>query len=313
MSLFSPSDIVTAAVQVKSLLLSGKVDDARQLADSIFDLPIATWADTESALAILREAGLSGNSQAILERYIELYPNDCNARIAFIESRLAIGWEEEDLEPLVLGFLSNDINEQLHLGKALSRLWKSRLSKLVYQKVISVDPENVDAWRGFSESLTRLKQFKAAKQSLRKLISLARPDAKCEFWAFVAELASLIKDRQMFAMAANKSENLYSEFEREQISTIMLARSYSNMSDDVALRNVFSNIRIEKITSDWVLSEYLRLAEQHNLLDFQVALARHASNINCNDNFKYKCETIVSENDRYAEKGLLWKNFKIDK
>jgi tetratricopeptide (TPR) repeat protein len=300
-------DLAALTSSIRDLLSKGLKNEAQERSEVLFAYVPADGRALQQVSHVLRDAGLSGPAQAMIERFIELHPEERWPRLMFIESRIRPGLKRDVVQGIIGDYRPNSLDEHLYLATCLARIQMAGYAASIYESAVQKFPQSLHAWKGLIESYNRKSEHRAARAALKKLLPLSPQDAGGDYWAFIAEQASLASDRKVFALAAPKAEALLTTAETDALSRLMLARAYGTLNEKASMLGLLRQYDFNLLCSAWILSEILVFTEVKNLDEFHVPIARRILELPaCKYELQTKCERILETHRIHAAARFPW-------
>jgi len=145
--------------------------------------------------------GKPGDALIALERAVRLDPDLASAQMALGNARAAAGLHEEADEAYLANFRLKPHREDLARAADLQRQGKLQEAEGIYRKVLTLDPQNVDALRLLATVASEMNQFADAEALLIRCVTIAPDFARA--WSELSR-AQLKTEQFEQAMASAK-------------------------------------------------------------------------------------------------------------
>lgn len=285
---------------IKELLAEGQKEAAQNAARELAEVPTETLAEAQTVMRLCDEAGLRGAGEIAILRYAQAHREDRAGRLFYLVKRLEDGAKPRFLDLFLEGFQPETVEEYFKLADSFSRNHGSNFAIEIIDQGLEKYPDDFALLRCRIESFNRQKKSPAAQGEIAKLIRLAPPNAKTEFWSFIAGQCAIAGDEGRFREAARKTEAVIEEWEFS--ARLALIVGYDKFHDKAAIERLMDKAVPERVHAAEVLFE---IAERHWLTRFQLRYARQILGFGeSHPAMRERCEAVVRRYGSASEEEL---------
>lgn len=167
-----------------------------------------------------------GEAVIALERAVRLDPELASAQMALGNARAAAGLHDEADEAYLANFRLKPHREDLARAAELQRQGKLQEAESIYRKVLTMDPQNVDALRMLATVASEMNQFADAEALLKRCIAIA-PD----FTRAWSELSRAQLKTEQFEQAMASAKKALSLDPQSAVAFCDLGNTYSKIGN----------------------------------------------------------------------------------